>query len=284
MSDPLQALRQPATAIDPDPGFAADLRARLQRALLEPTGASMTTTQQSASQHALTPYLGVSDARRAIDWYVEVFDGQQRGEPYVMPDGSIGHAEVVLAGALLMLAEGPQDRGGSSFSLHLQVPDVDATLRRAVATGAELTRPPADYEYGRNGVIVDPFGHRWIVASLEPGPEAPSGRHGDVAYLTLGVPDAERAKAFYGAVLGWRFTPGSVPEGWQVEGVTPGAGMWGGQRPPELQLCYQVDDVAAGVLRVRAAGGQAREPEAKPYGRLAECEDDQGIRFQLWQP
>ena len=51
-----------------------------------------------------------------------------------------------------------------------------------------------------------------------------------------------------------------------------------------MQLSYRVDDIAAAVERVRAAGGHADEPERKPYGLHAECVDDQGATFRLWQP
>jgi len=51
-----------------------------------------------------------------------------------------------------------------------------------------------------------------------------------------------------------------------------------------VQLSYRVDDIAAAVERVRAAGGRAGEPERKPYGLLADCVDDQGATFHLWQP
>lgn len=122
---------------------------------------------------ALTPYLTVDDARRALDWYVEVFAATRRGEPVTMPDGRIGHAELTVAGAVLMLADespdlgllGPRARGGPSQSLVLEVADVDATVRRAVAAGALLSRPAADNPHGRNAVVVDPFGHRWLVSS-----------------------------------------------------------------------------------------------------------------------
>ena len=53
---------------------------------------------------------------------------------------------------------------------------------------------------------------------------------------------------------------------------------------PGVQLSYRVDDIAAAVERVRAGGGRADEPERKPYGLLAECVDDQGATFRLWQP
>ena len=51
-----------------------------------------------------------------------------------------------------------------------------------------------------------------------------------------------------------------------------------------MQLSFRVDDIAAAVERVRAAGGRADEPERRPYGLHAECVDDQGVTFRLWQP
>jgi predicted enzyme related to lactoylglutathione lyase len=75
-------------------------------------------------------------------------------------------------------------------------------VRDAVEAGARLERAAADHEYGRNAVVVDPSGHRWMIAA------APAARHGDLAYLTHAVADTARARAFYGAVLGWAFLPG----------------------------------------------------------------------------
>jgi len=106
----------------------------------------------------------------------------------------------------------------------------------------------------------------------------------DVAYLTLAVPDAARARAFYGAVLGWSFAPGTVEDGWAVTGTDPAVGLWGGQGRAEVHLCYRVPDLAPALAAVRAQGGTAQEPEVKPYGLLAECTDPAGLRFQLWEP
>ena len=293
MSDPFDALRAPVAPVDPDPGFAADLRARLRAALDARRGTAMTATSTvpgtEARTHTLTPYLGVADGRRAIAWYVEVFDGRERGEPILMEDGSIGHAEIAIGDSVLMLAEGlATPQGPASHSVVLEVADVDATVDRAVAAGAELTRAPADNPYGRNAAINDPFGHRWLVSAVSAptAAEAPAGegRHGDIGYVSLLFPDDARARAFYGAVLGWTFTPGGSPRGWQVEQARPGAGLAGGAAAAEVQLCYQVDDVDAAVRRVRAAGGEAADADARPYGRMAECTDDQGVRFQVWQP
>ena len=105
MTDPFDALREPVRPADPDPGFAAELRERLRRAVLN--GGEMTTTEAPASAqlHSLTPYLAVSDARRALDFYVEVFGATRRGDPIVMSDGRIGHAELAIGDSVLMLAE-----------------------------------------------------------------------------------------------------------------------------------------------------------------------------------
>ena len=112
-----------------------------------------------------------------------------------------------------------------SHSLHLQVDDVDGTVRRAADEGAEIVRQPADEPYGRVATLIDPFGHRWMLN--QPPRSATRVAHGDIGYVTLAVPDDERAKAFYGAVLGWQFSPGNVPRGWQVEGRTPMMGVRG---------------------------------------------------------
>lgn len=59
----------------------------------------------SADYHALSPYLAVPDARRAIEFYVEVFGATKRADPIVMDDGRIGHAELAIGDSVLMLAE-----------------------------------------------------------------------------------------------------------------------------------------------------------------------------------
>ncbi|MGH8932823.1 MAG: VOC family protein [Egibacteraceae bacterium] len=293
MTDPLEALREPVRPEDPNPRFAAALRARLERALLDTRGAVMTATTLTAADvplHTLTPYLAVDDARRALDFYTAAFGAVRRGEPIVMEDGRIGHAEVAIGDSVLMLADefeeigllGPVARGGPSQTMRLEVANVDATVRRAVDAGAVLTRPVADYAYGRNGVVNDPFGHRWMIASAVPGVVTPvSGTGARVGYASLWTPDADRAAAFYGAVLGWRYAPGSAPQGRQVMGVTPRLGIWGGQERGTTFLCFVVADVPVAVQRVRAAGGQAEEPTLQPYGLIANCADDQGMAFAI---
>ena len=242
---------------------------------------------------ALTPYIVVSDARRAMDWYIEVFGAQRRGELYVNADGTIGHAEVGIGDAVLMFAEhsdlwpdvpvrAPDSPTTFSHTLHLEVADVDGTTERARRNGAVVERPPTDQPYGRGSVIVDPFGHRWML--LRPPAGVTQLRQGDVANATMLAPDADLASRFYEAVLQVPFSSGH-PGAWRTEETRPPLSILSSEvAEPEVQLSYRVDDIAAAVERVRAAGGRADEPERKPYGLLADCTDNQGATFRLWQP
>ena len=241
---------------------------------------------------ALIPYLVVRDARSALAWYADALGASSVGDPYVMDDDRIGHAELQVAGATLYLADaypelgltGPED-GRTAVSLHLAVPDVDSAVARAQSVGATVERPVYDAPYGRTGVIVDPYGHRWMLQTPTPAPEAARRpvRPGDPVYLTLRVPDGARARDFYEAVLGWSAVPGRVPDGWQVEGTTPMVGIGGGAGQPDTVPMYAVDDIEVAVLAVRSAGGQADDVERMPYGLTAQCRDDQGLPFFLGQ-
>jgi len=282
---PFRSLARPSTPTDPDPAFAAALRERLRRALLQQQPAHPT---RSSPMSALAPYLVVRDARAALSWYAEAFGAHTVGDPYLDGD-RIGHAEIEIAGATLYLAdpypeyglEGPGD-GKPPVSLHLSVPDVDAAMARAEAAGATVERPATDEPYGRGGRLIDPYGHRWMLQT-SPADAGPTPKPGDAVYLTLNVPDGRRALDFYGAVLGWTAVPGRVPDGWQVEGPTPMVGIGGGSDEPGTVPMYAVDDIEVAVAAVRTAGGEAGGIDRQAYGLSALCRDDQGLPFYLGQ-
>jgi uncharacterized glyoxalase superfamily protein PhnB len=280
-----------------------DVRDRQLEELDVPEAADIRAVAGDAvtARATITPYLAVAGASEAIEWYRVAFGARTRGEPIVMPDGRIGHAELEIGGALVMLADEFPDIGhtaptadiGVHVTLHLGVGDVDSVIERAVAAGAHLERPAADYEYGRNGGIRDPFGHRWIISAEPSGeptaeptaqPETRSLRHGDVGYVSLWVPDVERADRFFSSVLGWTYSQASGPQGRQVEGLALHHGLWGGEPRSTLFCCFAVDDLEAAIARVRAASGTAEEPEVVPYGTISGCVDDQGVRFALFVP
>ena len=115
--------------------------------------------------HSVTPYLCVSDAARAIEFYKEAFGATELGRMET-PDGRIGHAEIKIGDSHVMLADefpeinfrSPQTVGGPSSHFMIYVEDVDARVEQAVAAGAKLTRPVKDQFYGdRSGGVEDPF-------------------------------------------------------------------------------------------------------------------------------
>jgi PhnB protein len=123
--------------------------------------------------HGATPYLCVKDAARGIDFYKRAFGATERMRMDA-PGGKVGHAEILIGEAVIMLADehpeigfvSPETLGGSPVLIHVYVPDVDALVERAVAAGAKLTRPVQDQFYGdRGGKLDDPFGHQWYFAT-----------------------------------------------------------------------------------------------------------------------
>ena len=117
------------------------------------------------------PYLRVRGAAKAIAFYAEAFGAKERFR-LTEPGGRVGHAELDLGGATLMLSDeypeygilGPASVGGTTFAMHLHVDDADHAIARAVNVGATLVRPAQDAFYGeRSGTVRDPFGHDWLI-------------------------------------------------------------------------------------------------------------------------
>jgi len=120
-----------------------------------------------------TPYLTVKNAAAAIEFYKKAFGATELFR-LGSPDGKIGHAEIKIGEAVIMLSDeyparnvlGPETLGGSPVTIHLYVEDVGAVAKNAVDAGAVSERPVADQFYGdRGGKIIDPFGHRWWIAT-----------------------------------------------------------------------------------------------------------------------
>lgn len=121
--------------------------------------------------NALTPYVCVPDARAALTWYADVFGATISMHPLVMEDGRVGHAEMTVRGARLMLSDpfaevpvaAPVAGQPPTVTLHLEVDDVDDLVRRVSDAGGTVTRPPGDTPHGRIARVVDPFGHQWML-------------------------------------------------------------------------------------------------------------------------
>lgn len=122
---------------------------------------------------SITPYLNVHDADAAIDYYQRAFGAT---EVFRMPDdsGRIMHAEIQIGDSRVMMADefeewgnrGPRALGGASSAIMLYVEDVDEVFARALEAGATEIMPVQDQFYGdRSGMLEDPFGHVWTIAT-----------------------------------------------------------------------------------------------------------------------
>ena len=124
--------------------------------------------------HSVTPYLIVDGAAEAIRFYERAFGAVEVLRMPMGDTGKLAHAEVKIGDSHVMLSDewpdmgmlGPKARGGATASLMIYAPDVDSAFARAIEAGATEERPPENQFWGdRMGTLVDPFGHRWTLAT-----------------------------------------------------------------------------------------------------------------------
>lgn len=129
-------------------------------------------------QEGLIPHLTCDPCKDAITFYRDAF-GAEELQRVEQPDtGKIMHAALRIEGRVLYLCDdfpefcadgkpnSPKALGGSPVTIHRYVPDCDAAVARAEQAGATVMMPPEDQFWGdRYGVVVDPFGHRWSLAT-----------------------------------------------------------------------------------------------------------------------
>jgi PhnB protein len=136
----------------------------------------MSTKIQAVPQgfHTLTPHLVVRDAEKAIEFYKKAFGAELLGDVAKMPDGKVMHAMLRIGDSFLMLndempehgALSPLSGGSSSVTIHIYTDKVDTAFDRATSAGAKVKMPLMDQFWGdRYGVVTDPFGHQWSLAT-----------------------------------------------------------------------------------------------------------------------
>jgi PhnB protein len=302
--------------------FKERLRLNLERR------AKMATSTQVAQETraSATPYLSVRNAAAALEFYKKAF-GATEVMRLMQPDGRVGHAEISIEGARIMLADefpeidfkSPETLGGSTVHIQLNVPDVDAFVRRAIDAGATIVRPVEDQFYGaRSGQLRDPFGYTWSVSTLretlsneemqrrldemarKQSAEAPpepkyirEGFHSITPYLI--VPKVgqliEFLKTAFGAEERFRVNRPGTETIMHAE-VKIGDSMIemadaNDQFPPTpATLILRVDDVDAAFLRATEAGATVLQPVAdQDYGvRSATVVDASGNRWNIFMP
>lgn len=293
--DPLDALRAPIVPVAPDPAFAARLRERLARTLLHPTSKGtpmsidLTNRPRNGLRHGDVSYitLGLPDLARGRAFYGGVLGWE------FSPGSSEHGAQVDDIVPMTGLWDGEQPTGGRVHGgvLGFRVDDIGVTVAAIRNHGGTVGDPHRE-PYGLTAEGHDNHGIPFYLHEI-PDSEPSTGAapahgevEGDLSYLTMVVPDLDAARAFYGAVFGWTFDTAHAG-GAQVGGVAPQIGMTTasetGSTDPGVILCYRVADLAAAIVRVREAGGQAREVAQRPYGLESLCADDQGTPFYLHQ-
>lgn len=124
--------------------------------------AAQTTTE-------LAPRLIVSAGDDALAFYAKAFDTQPTDQMY---DGKrLVNAHVRIGSTLVGVTEedgghnrSPSTIGGTPVVLSLTVADADAATARFVEAGGEVVIPLDDRPYRRrDGRLMDPFGHLWII-------------------------------------------------------------------------------------------------------------------------
>jgi len=120
--------------------------------------------------HSLTPYLIVDGAAEAMEYYKKAFGAVELFR--MEHEGKIGHAEMKIGDSPFMLGDevaehkGPKSIGGTPVSLMIYVDNVDTIYPQAIAAGGTELKPLQDQFYGdRSGMLMDPFGHIWNVAT-----------------------------------------------------------------------------------------------------------------------
>lgn len=266
--------------LEPLVALAAELRDLPNPEFKRRLGGRMTTTMTSARVLNMNPYLVTENVNELVDFVKRVFDAEETFRTGT-PTGT--HCEVRLAGTRLMIGGGAPGRLQLG-AIHVFVPDVDATYRRALEAGATSLYAPVDQDYGsRDSAVRDAFGNQWYIASQsgrENLPDAmayfhPAGAAKLIEFLesALGAEVLERYES------GGAIAHAKVRIGQAVVEVGEAHGEW---QPIPMMLFVNVDDADAAYARAMAAGATSiSEPKDVPYGRGGAVQDAFGNQWYL---
>jgi PhnB protein len=133
---------------------------------------------------SFAPYLVVSNAAAAIDFYKDAFGAEELARHQAPGTDKIMHAHLIINGGHIMMSddfsamhggksETPEALGGSPVTFNLQVSDANAAWDKALSAGARVAMPLADQFWGdRYGQLTDPFGHKWSICQSIRTPSA----------------------------------------------------------------------------------------------------------------
>ena len=123
---------------------------------------------------AFVPQLAIAHGTMELEFYKKAF-GAVETKHIVNDDGSIHVSEMFIDGAMFHFHEesynnttfSPSKYNGVTTTIGLMVADVDAVIAQALDAGARLISPAVSYDYGyRQGLIIDPLGHYWLIEMI----------------------------------------------------------------------------------------------------------------------
>lgn len=280
----------------PRPEFKAALKSDLQRRA-KMNEASAPAPESSATPQFrrpnfpnIAPYFLVRGAPQFIDFLVAAFEGIERIR-VPRPDGAIMHAEVAIGNSVIELGDANEQYPSRPMTIHLYVPDADATFARALQAGAiPIYAPTDDHPSGDHwGEAKDPFGNTWYIATRRGWTAGPEGVLAVQPYLHLR--NAHDMIPFIEAALGAKATGvHKSPDGIvhhatiEISGATFEIDEAQGEtQPTESYLHVYVPDTDALYAQAVAAGATGvTPPYTAPYGdRAATIKDPFGNTWFL---
>jgi predicted enzyme related to lactoylglutathione lyase len=282
-TDPLHQMRRLSSPARPNPRFAISLWRRIEEELgMTPT----VTTDLSAPSQAIRQlgivHIRVADADRAIAFFGALLDW----------DGERAQDERRLAYYVTntsLLTVLTDDRTAPPVRMFFPVEDVGATVADidALGGGTDESEVADDgggwaFVHDDQGVPLGVWRHNDRYARHHEGEQRRP--LGEVGYVTLHVPDAGQAMAFYGSLLGWQFEDERGADYHHVENSSPSIGVYGGHDEPHVVWYVRTDDLRSLLPRVAELGGEAGEISESTSGLSATGTDDQGMVVRLWQP
>jgi PhnB protein len=121
-----------------------------------------------AGYNSASPYFIVDGAQRMVDLLKNIFDAEELRR-YDNKDGSIMHTELKIDDSVIMLGDASEQYPANQLTMHVYVPDVHLTFRKALAAGCEPVEAPVNKEGDPDvrGMFKDFAGNYWAVGTQQ---------------------------------------------------------------------------------------------------------------------
>ena len=227
--------------------------------------------------------------KAVVGWSVAPFEGSpQPYDMWIRADG-------VSVGGVMKLPEGMNVP--PHWGMYVGVPRLEEGVAAVERLGGSALSPVIDVPtVGRMRTMKDPQGAMFSIYEPTSAPQRPEGEPqvGDVSWHELYTSDADAAMTFYPSLFGWKpgdaMDMGEMGKYYMFGRDFPIGGMMNkppamAQVPPAWSFYFRVEDVHAGLERVKANGGQVTNgPMEVPGGDwIVNCMDPQGAAFSLHQ-